>query len=246
MATSSLVNRASTVYHPSMVPRTRGLFCTFLTVCSVAVVGATQSPAQTSRPTKVDVQKLMHHFILGRYSMPVTCTQPDGSLIEREESIVFRSAHDKAGYPVIRATFFGIDAPDAQRCYNLVRPRLLDRRGSLFVTFPAIYRPDLGVHDFRRILLRGPLEFRVISGLLQVREIGSEPETPAALVRFDDAKGKLVIADIAPQSDGDKLLRQRPQPSAAQAAAARRFALRVEGPEDFTLEGFYEQDMGRR
>jgi hypothetical protein len=218
----------------------------WLAALAVGCIAGAAGAQQQNRPPKIDTQKLVHNLMLGRYTMPVTCTLSDGSLVEREESLVFRTSHDTAGFPTIRATFFGIDAPAAARCYNGAYPRLQDRRGVLYLSFEAHYRPDLGMHDLRQILKReGRLEFRVSSGRLLLREIRPDPDGEATRLDFADRDATFVVKSVRPQSDADKVISRRATDTHEGARAPRRFEIQIDGREDLSLTGFYIEDLSR-
>lgn len=218
----------------------------WLVALAVGCIAGAAAAQQQSRPPKIDTQKLVHNLMLGRYTMPVTCTMSDGSLIEREESLVFRPSNDRAGFPTIRATFFGIDAPGAARCYNGAHPRLMDRRGVLYLSFEAHYRPDLGMHDLRQILKReGSLEFRVASGALLLREIGADAEGEPTRLDFGERSATFVVSSVRPQSDADKVISRRATEDSEGTRPPRRFEIQITGPGDLSLAGFYIEDLSR-
>jgi hypothetical protein len=206
---------------------------------------APHAGAQQQTPPKVDAQTLVHQLLLGRFYMPVTCAHEDGSLFEREEAVVFRTAADNSGFPAVRATFFGVEASEAVRCSNAVHPRLKDRRGSLFLRFEAHHRPDLGVRDVKQALQRGPLEFRVVSGRLELREIGSAGAEPERL-DFDGGSARLELEAVRPQTDEGKMLDIAAPPEPGAQTMARRFNVRISGPDGLAFSGSYLEDLRRR
>ena len=189
-------------------------------------------PSLAQGPPKIDETTLAFRFVSGRFRMPVTCRLRDGTLIEREEAIVVRPdtrRHDRA---TLRATFFGIDAPEAEHCFNLIEPRLPDRRGVLYLTYKSLRRRDFGVADFRRQLQRGPLEYSIIGGHLQLREIGNRDSAPTTLVF--EKEWPFTVGRVLDGSDGDKLLR-----TVSARAGQRQFHFEFSGPDDFRFSGYY-------
>lgn len=209
----------------------------FLLALALPVAG--QQPG----PPKVDETTLAYRFLEGRYRMPVTCKLEDGSLLELEEAVVIRAGPDRKGQSAVRATFFGIDAPGARSCFNLVNPELRDQRGVLYLNYRSLRRADLGVRDFRRELERGALEYRVLDGRLRLREIGGD-EAEAVELDFDGAEARFLVSSIPRASDGDKLLEEFE--ARLPAATRRRLEIRIEGPEGLQLGGYYLEDEARR
>jgi hypothetical protein len=211
-----------------------------------AILAALPAGAQDGprRPPQVDATTLALNFMLGRFRMPVTCTREDGSLLEIEEAVVFRPAPQRSGSATIRATFFGIDAAEAARCYNLVEPQVPDRRGFLLLTYRAQNRPDMGLADFRRALKRGPLRYHIIGGRLQIRSL-ADPEAEPRVVRFNAANVPFVVRDLPPGSDEDKLLDRYGNAERSDGRVPRRLLFEIGGPEDFRFRGFYIEDDRR-
>ena len=132
-------------------------------------------------PSGLDATTLALEWVTGRYRMPVTCLRSDGSRIELEEAIVIRRAPEHGDIRTLKLTFFGIDAPNISRCYNLVTPNIPDRRGTLYVTFRSVSRADTGPKDFRRRLESGELRYPIQGGQLRQREFGDEPSLARAV-----------------------------------------------------------------
>ncbi len=203
------------------------------------LVALPSGPSPGQQDPKIDETTLAFRFVSGRYRTPVTCRMPDGSLIQREEAIVVRADPRRHHRATLRATFFGIDAPGAEHCFNLIEPRLPDRRGVLHLTYKSLRRRDFGVADFRRELARGPLEYQIIGGRLQLREIGNREAEPTILV-FEGER-PFMVGPVPLGSDGEKLLR-----SAYPRADQRRFHFEFSGPDDFRFSGYYLEDPNAR
>jgi hypothetical protein len=147
--------------------------------------------------------------------------------------------------PTLRLTFFGIDVPDAVKCFNVVEARVPDRRGVLYVTYRSYSRTDMGLTDFKRTLRKGELLYHIVGGGLRVREVGtgSEPRE----IRFEDRDYPLRVKPVLPGSDGDKLLAPYREGSPPGEDARRRLVFEIEGPEEFKFSGaFIEDDRWRR
>ncbi len=199
--------------------------------------------AQYQPPLKVDATTLALHWIAGRFAMPVTCRRADGSTVEVEESVTIRPAPEQ-GSSIFKATFFGIEVADAQRCYNLVLPELADRRGTLYITFRSMQRSDLGVRDFRLMLEDGALDYHVRDGTLRIRPVGAADEE-ARVVSFAGGRGELAVRVLAPTSDGWKLLsRFRGQP-VARDDPRRRLEFSIQDDRTPALQGYYLETARR-
>jgi hypothetical protein len=165
----------------------------------------------------------------------------DGSRQELEEAIGIRVAPRRSGMPVVRLTFFGIDIPDAEKCFSVVDRRVPDRRGVLYVTYRSNRRQDMGLTDFRRTARKGVLVYHIVGGQLRIREVGKEAEP--RVVRFEDRDYPLRIRAVMPHSDGDRLLAPYRDDHPPGEDPRRRIRLEIEGPEGFTFVGaFIEGD----
>ncbi len=192
-------------------------------------------------PTGLDATTLALEWITGRYRMPVTCLRTDGSRIELEEALVIRRAPEHGDIRTLKVTFFGIDAPNISRCYNLVTPNIPDRRGTLYVTFRSTGRADLGPKDFRRRLASGELRYPIQGG--QLRERGfSEAEPREHTVKFSRQGIDLVVRQIRGGSDADKLLAPYAKREPATHRGLRRFEFEIQGPDEFAFRGYFIED----
>jgi hypothetical protein len=168
----------------------------------------------------------------------------DGSRLELEQAIGVRAAPKRSGMPVLRVTFFGIDVPDAEKCFNVVEPRVPDRRGVLYVTYRSNRRADMGLTDFRRTIRKGALVYHIVSGQLRIRDVDEHGEP--RVVRFEDRDYPLRIRPVLPQSDGDKLLAPYRGDHPPEADPRRRLRFEIEGPEQFTFVGAFIEEEPRR
>jgi hypothetical protein len=206
-------------------------------LCAFAAAG------QQNPPVKAEEGELALSYLLGRYRMPVTCTLADGSIVQREEAIVIRRAASPSRRQSVRATFFGVDAPGAIRCYNVVTPAFPDRRGSLTLGYEGLKRSDLGMHDLRLELKRGALDYVVIEGRLEIRPFadGAAPQT----VVFRPGDAVFSIRPIPPASDGNRLLAPLIAESTDAPRRPRQFEFQIQSEDGVALSGFYLEDVER-
>jgi hypothetical protein len=147
--------------------------------------------------------------------------------------------------PVLRLTFFGIDVPDAEKCFNVVEKRVPDRRGTVYVTYRSHSRTDMGLTDFKRALRKGELVYHIVDGKLRIRDVGGPGEVREIL--FDDRDYPLRVGLVRPHSDADKLLAPYRGDLPPGQDHRRRLRLEMEGPEEFTFSGaFIEDEHWRR
>lgn len=177
-------------------------------VALLTFLGAAASRAQDEyRPTpQVTEDQIALGFLTGRYVTPVTCKKTDGSSVELESPIGVKLAPDAGGGNAARITFFGLDVADVAYCYNLVEKRLVDRRGSLLVSFQSFKRADRGVADFKLSAKRGPLEYPAHRGEVRVTPLGSEGGGGPRTLSFEGGGARVVVDVVPPGSDGAKLL----------------------------------------
>jgi len=187
-----------------------------------------------------DATTIALQWVTGRFRMPVTCIRKDGSRIELEEALVIRPAPEHGGNTTLKATFFGIDAANVSRCYNLVTPRIPDRRGILYLTFRSHERPDLGIKDFQRRLREGALHYPIRAGQLRERGFGEEKQQ-SRTIKFSRRGINLIIRPIHHGSDADKLLSRYTEGKPA-LRQARRFELEIQGPDEFGYRGYFIED----
>jgi hypothetical protein len=160
-----------------------------------------------SQTPQISTRELAMRFAAGRYVAPVHCTHEDGSIVELQEAVTVRrdpsSMATTTGAWRLRATFFGIDVGGVTHCYNLMETQLLDRRGTLYLSFRGQMREDLGLSYFRTELRDGEIEYHVEEGRLRTQEIGggAEPVT----VEFDD-DAQFVLRELKPRSDAARML----------------------------------------
>lgn len=193
-------------------------------------------------PTHATAQDAALWWISGRFRMPVTCLRTDGSKVEIEEAVVFR-ANPSRGRSAIKATFFGIEGKDLERCYNLLDQDIPDRRGVLHLHFRAHTRLDYGLTDFRRLNRDGSLTYHISDGKLHVRPVGGDKED-TKLVDFGSGDHPLELSSITAGSDAHKLLiayDSTEQPERAR----RRFSFRFQGPDDFAFSTHMIEDEKR-
>jgi hypothetical protein len=146
-------------------------------------------------------------YIQGRWTSPVTCKRPDGSLIQVEEAVLLKSVPEEGGGSSLRATFFGIDAGEVDFCYSLIERRVPDRRGSILFHYLHTHnRKDLGNTDFRRAAQTGSLTYNAADGTVKERSVGANPDNaPTRDLVFDGGDSKLVVEPLQPGSDGAKM-----------------------------------------
>ncbi len=216
----------------------------YASALAIGALALASTPGRAQQP-KADEGSYALGYVVGRYRMPVTCTLASGEIVEREEAIVFRPGPAQSGRDTLRATFFGIDAPGAARCYNLVFARVPDRRGTVILAWEGYGRTDLGLRDFKQELKRGQIAYHVAGGELEVRD----PEHPAQrqVVHLERDGSRFVLKPIARESDGEKLLsRMSPAPGARPPPRpARKFEFRITGVEGLDLLGYYLEDLAR-
>ena len=158
-------------------------------------------------PTKANADDIAIAFISGRYITPVKCKRSDGSEVQLEDSVQLKPAPEAGGGSALRATFFGIYVADAEYCYSPIERRVPYRRGSILLHFRARNRPDMGMADFRRAALAGPLTYNAHRGELRVRGIGAEAGEPGAL-SFDGGEARMMVESVPDGMDGAKLINQ--------------------------------------
>ncbi|MEE8558224.1 MAG: hypothetical protein V3T14_10105 [Myxococcota bacterium] len=180
-------------------------------------------------------------WLRGRFRTPVTCMREDGTRVELEEAVVIRDGPRKSGRKILKVTFFGIDVPDATKCFNLMERRLPDRRGVLYVTYRSHRRPDMGINDFRRALRSGDLRYPVVSGQLGIRPIGSEDRK---VIHFDE-EYTLHVRPVGRHSDGEKLLALFMNERLGSKDPRRRLWFELEGPEGVAFAGAFIEAEGR-
>ncbi len=205
--------------------------------------GQLQPPGRP--PPQIDMTTIALRTLVGRFRSPVTCTTRAGDQVEIEESIVFRHGPLIAGEPTLRATFFGLDSPDLARCYSVVDPRLVDRRGVVYLTFRSHGRPDTGVTDWRRETRDGEFSYTVLRGKLHVREIGTE-QARANVIDFGGAASQMTVRVIAPLSDADRLLSRYRDGGDPSQSPARRFTFVIDGPDGYRFTNHFIEDTRRR
>ena len=201
------------------------------------------TPQKVGRDPQVDETTAMLNWILGRWSMPVSCAREDGSVVDIETAVVFRPASEDASGRTVRATFFGIDVAGAQRCWNLIETGVPDRRGVIYLTFTSQRRLDLGVTRMRHNLDDGGLSYRVTRGKLRIRDVGAgvEPRT----IDFAHKETYLHVSLVKRGSDGDKLL-SRFAEKRDPLRRMRRLAIEVSGPDvETATAGYYLEDPER-
>jgi hypothetical protein len=199
--------------------------------------------ARAQRGTEIQIQELAANYLKGRFLMPVTCTRADGSVVELHESIVIRADRRGDDTRALRMTFFGLGGKELARCYNLVMPDMRDRRGVLYLTYASDdTRVDTGLKDFKRDLKRGPLEYRINGGKLQLRKVAAPDD--AETLDFEDEQSRLYVTLIRRDSDADKLLGDVLAPEGK--PSPRKLGFRVESSGDTSFEGFYLEDVSRR
>lgn len=195
---------------------------------------------------KYDVAELALRWISGRYIMPVTCTREDDSVVTIEQAVVIRSVPTHGGPPyTARATFFGIDVEGAVRCYNLVDPRLLDRRGLLYFHMRSRRRPDMGMSDFRHMLDDGQITFQISDGKITTRPIG-EPDGEPEVVKYRSVDATLSVRIVGFGEDGSRALAALAPSDPELDRHVRRLEFRVEHPERGAFSAFFMDDWKYR
>jgi hypothetical protein len=180
-----------------------------LALLALALAGAAHAQDEYRPPSKVNADDIAIFFVSGRYITPVKCKRTDGSEVDVEDSVVLKNAPEAGGGSALRATFFGIDVADAEYCYSPIERRVVDRRGSILLHFRARNRPDMGMADFRRAALAGPLTYNAHRGELRVRAIGAEaPASEPSALSFEGGDARLLVENVPDGTDGAKLITQ--------------------------------------
>jgi hypothetical protein len=203
-------------------------------------VGRSLHAQEEFQAPQVDESTLALYWLKGRFRAPVSCVREDGSTIELEEAIVVREGDKQSGMETLRITFFGIDVPDATKCFSLIEPDVPDRRGSVYVTYRSTRRKGVGVHDFKRAAKDRLLEYQIVAGTLRVRDIG-QPDSDARIIRFEDDY-PLRVSTVTPRSDGAKLLAAYGKEG---SDPRRRLRFQMEGPMEFRFDGSFIEDESR-
>ena len=94
-----------------------------LLICAaLASSGLLPSPASaqiSAGDAKIGLTPLALDALVGRFRWPIVCAQTGGDSKGVEESIVFRKMEALyEGQMAVKATFFGIEAPEASVCFN--------------------------------------------------------------------------------------------------------------------------------
>jgi hypothetical protein len=214
-------------------------------VLACAGIGLALAQQRVAAQQRSDEKSYALNWLQGRFRAPVRCARADGSRLDLEEAISIRPGPDRSGMPTLRLTFFGIDVPDATKCFNVVESRVPDRRGLLYVTYRSHSRTDMGLTDFRRTLKKGEVVYYIVGGGLRIREVGTGAEPRK--IRFEDRDYPLRVKPVQAHSDGDKLLAPYREEHAGEEDRRRRLRFEIEGPEEFTFSGaFIEDDHWRR
>jgi len=212
----------------------------------LALLLASTVLAQQQKGPKVNATTLAFQYLTGRYRMPVTCVRTDGSSLELEEAIVIRRYAQHSGEANLKATFFGIDAADLSHCFNVLQQRIPDRRGTLYLTFRSfLRRTDLGMSDIRRRMRNGELRFPIQDGKLRERAIG-EDEAEPRVIEFKRRGLELLVRQVRPGSDADKLLARYAGEARESKNVPRRFEFEINGPDDFSFRSFVIEDVDWR
>jgi len=221
-----------------MIPGAAGAACAL--VLTLPLPGSAQDGYE--QPVHTTAAETAARWLEGRYRMPVTCIRNDDSQVEIEEAVVFR-LDPSNGRSAIKATYFGIDG-DFKRCFNIVEGSIPDRRGTLYLHFPAHNRPDTGLSEFRRMARDGDLTFRVHGGKLRLREIGKTAET-ARTLDFDHGEYPLNVRAVDGGSDAAKLLADFDDVKDGLTRQRRRLSFTLSGPEEFQSVAHMIEDEGR-
>lgn len=194
---------------------------------------------------KIGLTPLALKALVGRFRWPVLCARPGGDSRLVEEGIVFQTA--KAlyeGQMAAKATFFGIEAPEASVCFNRLEPRLSDRRGVLYLSYPSHGRRDLGMSEFRRLMERGQTRYPIIGGRLVVREIG-KPEAKPRELSFDEKGGAVVVRTVRAGSAGAKLIGGYITPHGPQERVPRALSFEWTTPDGESFTTVMAEDPSR-
>ncbi len=216
-----------------------------LVLAALGLPCAALAQVQLERPPALeDTATIAARWIEGRFRMPVTCLKKDGTRLELEEAVVIRpSRTDEVS--VLRATFFGIDAPDIERCYNTAMQEIPDRRGTLYLKRRGMSREDLGLTDFRRDVRDGEVSFAIERGTLSVRDL-ADPNAVRQRIEFKPGKHDLVTRQILSGSDGAKLLEDWYVEGRKQGLRLRRIKFSIDEVDAFQFNAYYIEDPKRR
>jgi hypothetical protein len=199
----------------------------WLAAALVLASSSASAQGEYRAPTKANADEIAIGFVAGRYITPVKCKRTDGSEVVLEDSVQLKSAPEAGGGNALRATFFGIEVADAEYCYSAIERRVLDRRGSILLHFRARNRPDMGMADFRRAALSGPLTYNAHRGELRVRGIGADA-APQNVLSFEGGDARMVVEPVSDGTDGAKLVTQflAERPPRANEPQRRLFSFR--------------------
>ncbi|MEE2703405.1 MAG: hypothetical protein VX614_05225 [Myxococcota bacterium] len=221
-----------------------------LLVCAgLAAAGLPSVPATaqiSAGDAKIGLTPLALNALVGRFRWPALCARQGGESALVEEGIVFRSAPGRyEGQEAVKATFFGIEAPPgASVCFNRLEPRLSDRRGMIYLTYPSHGRRDLGVSEFRRLMERGNTRYKIIGGRLLVREIG-KPEMKPREISFDEKGGTLIVRPVRTGTAGAQLIGGYITPTGRQGRLPRALTFKWVAPDGETFTTVMAEDPSR-
>jgi hypothetical protein len=175
---------------------------------ALALASAAGAQDTYQPPAKVNADDIAILFVAGRYITPVKCKRADGSEVDLEDSIQLKPAPEAGAGKALKVTFFGIEVADARYCYSPIERDLVDRRGTIFLHFRTRNRPDMGMADFRRAALAGPLTYNAHRGELRVRTIGPDAPAEPRVLQFDGGDARMQLENVPDGTDGAKLVHQ--------------------------------------
>jgi hypothetical protein len=213
-----------------------------LALLLLLVLPGSAQAQQFGRQPSVDATQIALNWLKGRWEMPITCTRADDTQIELREGFAVRATREDP--KVVKLTLFGIDEKELKRCYNLAVPEVPDRRGVVYLTFRSSGRTDLGPSDFRQRMRDGELRYHVERGRVHVTPIGGDAEPEVRT--FSGSGWELVVRLLERSDDGFRMLKRHAGPATPGAPLPRAIEVRLEGPDDYSVGGFYIENVSSK
>ncbi len=164
-----------------------------------------------------DLNRLALDWARGEFASPVICVI-DGKATRGIRRVRIAKGPSHRRPAVARIEFNDLDASEAERCFTELEERVPNITGWVDIRLPGPRRPDTAARDFSATLRRqGGFEFSIVSGQLQLVDVGSEGSSPRVV---DFRGGKLRLHRVRPGSDDARLL--------GEFASTRKLTLELE------------------
>lgn len=195
---------------------TRGLAALAL----LAVLPAT--PRAAGEPDIVDMAL---GWTRGTWSSPLVCSL-EGASVRGLRRVVIARGPRRSLRRANRIDFHDLQADGAERCSSALGGEQINLVGGAMFTYePRRPGSDTPKRDFSVELRRGALEFAIKSGTIRVGPVNAPRDTLRAV---DFAGGRLLVKEIPPGSDLDRLL--------LEFGPQRKLELVIEAPDGTRFE----------